>query len=94
METADKLFEVPRVAVDLDEADPNVLKLAFSGTVELERNVADDVAFYNGLVAGEQRRLTVHVHVAGAQNRHRRDAEGEVDAIVQTKSLAVGEVER
>jgi hypothetical protein len=92
-EAADKLFEVPRIAVELDESDPNVLKLAFSGTVELNRGDASEVEFYNGLKSGEQRELRVEVYVAGAQNRHRRDAEGDVDAIVQTKALVVGSVE-
>jgi hypothetical protein len=92
-DTTGKLFEVPRIAVELDEADPNVLKLAFSGTIELDRGNAGDVEFYNGLTPGETAELRVSIYVAGGQNRHRRDPEGEVDAIVQTKSLVVGEVE-
>lgn len=85
----DKLFEVPRVAVVLDESDPTVLKLAFSGSIELDRGAADQVGHYNRLVAGEESSMTVVVHVAGAKNVHRRDSEGYVDAIVQTKSLVV-----
>jgi hypothetical protein len=42
-----KLFEVPRVVVAVDETDPGTIKLAFSGSIELDRAKADDVAFYN-----------------------------------------------
>lgn len=88
-----KLFEVPRVAVTVDEADPGVLKLAFSGQVELDRSKSDDVAFYNSLKAGKNADLNVQVFVAGPKNSHRRDSDGNVDAVVQTKSLIVHSVE-
>ena len=94
MSAQEKLIEVPRIAIDVDQSDPNVLKLAFSGSLELGRADAGDVAFYNSLEAGEQATLKVRVHVAGTRTRHRRDNEGEVDAIVQTKSLIVDLVEQ
>jgi hypothetical protein len=84
-----KLFEVPRVAVTIDEADPGVLKLAFSGSIELDRSKPDDVAFYNSLIAGRDAALAISAFVAGPKNSHRRDPEGNVDAVVQTKSLIV-----
>jgi len=87
-----KLFEVPRIAVNVDDSDPNVIKLAFSGSVELDRDNAQMVEFFNTLVAGESKGLVVDVHVAGATQRHRRDSEGVVDAVVQTKSLVVTDV--
>lgn len=87
-----KLFEVPRVAVIHDTSDPTVLKIAFSGGLELDRTAADDVEFYNGLKAGRPVTLTVEAHVAGAKTTHRRDAEGDVDAVVQTKSVIVHSV--
>lgn len=87
-----KLFEVPRAKVVVDEADPTVIRLAFSGQLELDRSNAEHVGLYNALAAGETCELAVTVHVAGARNRHRRDAEGYVDAVVQTKSLIVGDV--
>jgi hypothetical protein len=89
---AGKLFEVPRVKVIVDESDPNVIKLAFSGSVELDREFAQQVEFFNGLKAGQSTELIVTVHVAGATQRHRRDSEGIVDAVVQTKSLVVTDV--
>lgn len=88
-----KLFEVPRVAVLLDDSDPTILKLAFSGSIELDRAIADDVSFYNRLRAGQPVELSVTAHVAGARTTHRRDGEGDVDAVVQTKSLIVHSVE-
>lgn len=88
-----KLFEVPRVKVILDDTDPTVLKIAFAGNIELERNVADQVELYNGLKAGRVANLAVTVFVAGPKKTHRRDSEGDVDAIVETKSLIVTDVE-
>jgi hypothetical protein len=85
---ADKLFEVPRVAVDPDTSDPDVLRLAFSGTVVVDRSDPNDVAFYNALASGAVGKLTVTYYAAGAQNRHK-------DGVVtQTKAIVVDEVER
>lgn len=86
---AGKLFNVPRIAVDLDDSDPTVLKISFSGSVELDRARKVDVEFFNSLKAGKARDLEIGVHVAGAKTAHRRDSEGDVDAVVQTKSLIV-----
>ena len=83
-----KLFEVPRVAVIVDDTDPTVLKLSFSGGIELERGHAD-VELYNSLRSGQTVTLSVKAHVAGAKTTHRRDSEGDVDAVVQTKSVIV-----
>ncbi len=87
-----RLFDVPRVKVQLDESDPNVLKLAFSGSYELDRDDAVTVAAYNRLRPGEEASLVLSVYVASAHKRHRRDSEGDVDAIVETKSLVVADV--
>lgn len=87
-----KLFEVPRVAVIIDESDPDVLKVAFSGQIEIERGDGKQVAWYNGLVAGQYHDLKITTAVAGAKTTHRRDGEGDVDAVVQTKSLIVTDV--
>lgn len=92
MAAAERLFEVPRVAVVIDESDPSVVKLAFSGSVELDRANAEQVAFYNRLRAGHDTEVVVSAHVAGAKKVHRRDSEGDVDAVVETKSLVVTDV--
>jgi hypothetical protein len=86
-----KLFEVPRVAVE--DSDPNVLKLNFSGSIELERASKADVEFYNRLTAGKNVDLEVQAFVTGPHNTHRRDSEGNVDAVVQTKSLKIHSLE-
>lgn len=86
---AGKLFDVPRAKVTVDDTDPNVIKLAFSGSVELERGKPDDVATYNRLAAGRNVDLRVQAFVAGPKTTHRRDADGNVDTVIQTKSLIV-----
>jgi hypothetical protein len=88
-----KLFEVPRVAVTVEDSDPNVLKLNFSGSIELERASKADVEFYNRLTAGKNVDLEVQAFVTGPHNTHRRDSEGNVDAVVQTKSLKIHSLE-
>ncbi len=88
-----KLFEVPRVAVIVDESDPGVIKLVWSGSIELDRTKADDVAFYNRLEAGKNVDLEVQAFISGAKKTRRRDSDGNVDAIVETKSLIVHSVE-
>lgn len=90
---AGKLFDVPRVGVITDETDPTVLKLSFSGGIELNRNNADDVKFYNKLKAGRSVALEIEAHVAGGKTTHRRDSEGNVDAVVQTKSLLIHSID-
>ena len=87
-----KLFEVPRVAIVIDESDPSVVKIAFSGSVELDRGNAEQVGFYNALRAGGEVEVVVIGHVAGAKKIHRRDSEGVVDAVVETKSIVVSDV--
>lgn len=88
-----KLFDLPRVAIVTDETDPTTLKIAFAGSVELDRSIPDDVSFYNRLIAGQDGELRVTVHVAGAKTTHHRDSEGYVDDVIQTKSLIVHSVE-
>lgn len=59
-----RLFEVPRVAIVVDDTDPTVLKLAFSGSIELDRTNASDVELYNRIVSGKNVALEVEAHVA------------------------------
>jgi hypothetical protein len=91
--TKGKLFEVPRVGVIIDETDPTVIKLSFSGGIELDRTNADDVSFYNRLTAGKTVSLEIEAHVGTTKTTHRRDSEGNVDAVVQSKSLTVHSID-
>lgn len=87
-----KLLDVPRVGIIIDDSDPTLLKLAFSGGVEIGRSDSDWVKLYNRLAAGKSGDITVTVHVAGAKKTHRRDSEGDVDAVIETKSLIVTDI--
>jgi hypothetical protein len=87
-----KAVDVPRVGILVDETDPTVIRVTFSGKVDLERGTKSDVEFFNQLRAGKPFELTIAGHVAGAKTTHRRDSEGDVDAVVQSKSLVVDSV--
>lgn len=87
-----KLFNIPRTEVTIDGADPSLLKIAFAGGIEIERNEQQWVEYYNRLAAGKTATITVTVHVAGSKKTHRRDKDGNVDAIVETKSLIITDV--
>lgn len=83
-----QLLKVPRVKIVIDESDPTVLKLAFSGSVELDR--ATDADLFNKLSAGKNVSLQIDAFVkSGPALTHRRDSDGNVDAVVAQKSLLV-----
>lgn len=84
-----QLFDTPRAHVDVDDADPNVIRLAFSGSIELERSNPDDVRVFNAFREGRTFPLSIEVFAAGVKLTHRRDTEGNVDSVVATKSLRV-----
>lgn len=81
-----KLFDVK---IKLDGTKPTVLRLAFSGAIILDMSEQSDVELYNTLVAGKPASLEVDAHVATTKKTHRRDSEGDVDAVVETKSLVI-----
>jgi hypothetical protein len=87
-----QLFEVPRVAVLQDESDPTILKLAFSGSYELDRDNASQVKSYNALRAGQEALLSLTVRVVGVHKHHRLDSEGDLADIVESKRLVVLDV--
>jgi hypothetical protein len=84
-----QLFDTKKLKVKIDTTQPTLLKLAFSGGIELDVNDPSDVQLYNHLTAGKPVALTVEAHVAGAKKTHRRDSEGDVDAVVETKSVLI-----
>jgi len=87
-----QLFEVPRIGVLMDDSDPTILKLAFTGSYELDRDNAAQVEAYNRLRAGQEALLSITVRVAGANKHHRLDSEGDLADIVEAKRLVVAEV--
>jgi hypothetical protein len=88
-----RLFEVPRVQIDLDDNDPSVLKLAFSGSVELERADRTQAELFNRLRAGKTADLHLVGYVkSGPTKTHRRDRDGNVDAIVAQKAIVVTDI--
>lgn len=87
-----KAVDIPRIGIILDDTDPTVIRVSFSGKVDLERGNKTDVDWFNQLRAGKPFTLTVEGHVATTKTTHRRDSEGDVDAVVQVKSLTIDSV--
>lgn len=92
MSSDPKLFEVPRIGVIVDPSDPTILRVAFSGSVELDRGNAKQVALYNSLQAGEPVEAVVTAFVVGARKSHRLDEEGTLADVIEVKTLRVEEV--
>lgn len=82
-----KLFKMP--AIEIDESNPTQITIAFAGSVVLDRSQKNDVDLYNALKAGKLFDLHVSGLVKGAKTSHRRDSEGNIDAVAQTKSLVI-----
>src|SRR4051812_26149855 len=89
-EAEGKLFELP--AIEVDESNPTAVSIAFSGQITLDRSQADDMALYNQLKHGKSFDLRLSGLVKGSKKTHRRDSEGNVDAIVETKSLVIDSI--
>lgn len=88
-----QLVTLPRVAITIDDTDPTVLKVSFSGSIELERSDPDQTKKFNTLTAGNVADLHVVAYVkSGPTNVHRRDSDGNVDAIVASKSIVITDI--
>jgi hypothetical protein len=72
-----------------DKTRPTNVSVAVSGNIDLDLSQKADVDFWNELQAGKLITKETTFFVAGAKKRHRRDSEGNVDAVVETKSLIV-----
>jgi hypothetical protein len=90
--TEERLFELPTIRVELDETQPDRVRLSFGGAVEFDRSNATQMQLFNALHAGTAHELVVSVHVAGDTCRHTRDAEGDPSDVVTTKRVVVDEV--
>jgi hypothetical protein len=85
-----KLFEMPKIAID--ESNPTAIVIAFSGSVTLDRSQKADAELYNNLKHGKLFDLHASGLVKESKKTHRRDSEGNVDAIVETKSLVIDSI--
>jgi hypothetical protein len=85
-----KLFETPKITID--ESNPTAIVIAFAGSVTLDRSQKADAELYNNLTHGKLFDLHVSGLVKGSKKTHRRDSEGNVDAIVETKSLTIDSI--
>ena len=83
-----KLFEITP-----DPAKPTLVSVSISGKIKLDLSQKSDVDFYNALTAGKNVILPTHFFVASTKKTHRRDSEGNVDAVPESKSLIVDLVE-
>jgi hypothetical protein len=83
----EKLFDLP--PIEIDTSKPTLIHVVLSGEIKLDMSQADDVAFYNALQPGKLVTRETTFFVKGARKVHRRDADGNVDAVVETKSLVV-----
>lgn len=83
----EKLFELPPIKNDATK--PTMIHVVVSGPIPLDLSQKADIDFYNELQAGKLVTREVTFFVKGAKKTHRRDAEGNVDAVVETKSLLV-----
>jgi hypothetical protein len=90
-DTKGKLFEMPKIEVD--DSNPTAVTIAFSGSVTLDRSQQSDIDLYNRLKAGKVFDLQVSGFVKGPKTTHRRDSEGNVDAVMQTKSLVIDSID-
>lgn len=85
-----QLFELP--AITIDESNPTAILIAFSGSVTLDRSQKSDADIYNSLKHGKLFDLQLSGLVTGSKKTHRRDSEGNVDAVVETKSLVIDSI--
>lgn len=83
----EKLFEIP--PVQLDKTKATTISVSISGSLELDLSQKADVDFYNELQAGKLVTKETTFFVASTKKTHRRDSEGNVDAVPETKSLVV-----
>lgn len=87
-----KLVELPKIKIVVDEADPTILRLHFSGDITIDRGDARWIEWWNRIRPGKTLDLNVGLFCPSAPLVHRRDKEGDVDAVAQTKNLIVTDV--
>lgn len=79
-----KLFEIKA-----ETTRPTKINVNISGVIELDLSIESDCAFYNSLKPGKTVSFPTDYYVASVKTTHRRDGDGNVDAVPQSKSIKV-----
>jgi hypothetical protein len=79
-----KLFDIKP-----DPARPTLISVNVSGKIKLDLSQKSDVDFYESLKAGKLVTYDTTFFVASTKKTHRRDGDGNVDAVPETKSLVI-----
>lgn len=79
-----RLFEVKQEPVR-----PTTITVNVSGEIKLDLSKKSDVDFFNSLVPGKTVTHEVDFFVASEKTTHRRDSDGNVDAVPRSKSIKV-----
>lgn len=77
------------VDIKPDKAKPTLISVNVSGKIKLDLSQKSDVDFYNVLQAGKLIELPTSFFVASTKKTHRRDSDGNVDAVPEMKSLVI-----
>lgn len=74
-----------------DDLAANLIRIGFSGTIDLDPTLEEDLALYERLSLGRPVSLTVHGYTSAKQGSYKEDAEGEVTvtgkAVVKVHSV-------
>lgn len=68
---------------------PTIITVNVSGQIKLDMSKKSDVDFYNSLKPGKSVTYETEFFVASTKTTHRRDSDGNVDAVPQSKSIKV-----
>jgi hypothetical protein len=79
-----RLFDIKQEPVR-----PTKLTVNVSGQIELDMSKKSDVEFWNSLKPGATISLPADFFVASEKTTHRRDSDGNVDAVPRSKSIKV-----
>jgi hypothetical protein len=79
-----RLFEVKQEPVR-----PTTITVNVSGEIKLDLSKKSDVDFFNSLVPGKNVKFETDFFVASEKTTHRRDSDGNVDAVPRSKSIKV-----
>lgn len=84
-----RLFPLPRIKADL--TSPDVIRLAFTGVVELDRENADVVEYFNALKPGKLATICITARIDGGSKIYKLD-DDEIAEVFETKRIVATEV--